>query len=64
VSQRKQRPRFRVVVLISTEPSGDALSGSSETITCDDLSTGLHEAFVAARRVFLTPRPLAAAGGV
>jgi hypothetical protein len=63
VSKRKQRPLFRVVVLLSSEPSGTAYSGRSEPITCEDISTGLHEAFVAARRVFLEP-PLTAAGGI
>ncbi|HET8932131.1 MAG TPA: hypothetical protein VFN67_01765 [Polyangiales bacterium] len=63
VSQRNHRPRFRVTVLLSSEPSGTAFSGRSEPITCDDLSKGLAEAFVAARRVFLEP-PLSAAGGV
>jgi hypothetical protein len=64
VSKRQKRPLFRVVVLLSSARAGDALSGRSDTITCQDLSAGLHEAFVAARRVFLTAQPLAVAGGV
>lgn len=62
VSRSQSRPRFHVVVLLSA--AGETLSGRSETITCDDLSVGLHQAFAAARRVFLERPPLAAAGGI
>jgi hypothetical protein len=60
---RSGRPRYHVVVLLSAAPADDARAGRSETIVCEDLTEGLHEAFVAARRVFLVPQPLAAAGG-
>lgn len=63
ISARKQRPRFRVQVLLSGEPCCAEYTGRSAAITCDDLSTGIHEAFADARRVFLEP-PLSAAGGV
>lgn len=63
ISQSKHRPRFRVVVLLSSEPSGASFSGRSEPITCEDISSGLHEAFAEARRTFLVP-PLSAAEGV
>lgn len=63
VSRSLKRPRFQIVVLLSAARAGDALSGRSETITCQDLSVGLHEAFAAARRTFLDPQPMAAVGG-
>jgi hypothetical protein len=63
VSRSQKRTRFRIVVLLSASRASDSLSGRSETITCADLSVGLHEAFAAARRVFLEPQPLAAVGG-
>lgn len=63
VSRSQKRPRFQIVVLLSAARAGDALTGRSEAITCQDLSAGLHEAFAAARRTFLGPQPLAAAGG-
>ena len=64
VSRSQKRPRFRVVVLLSAARAGDTWSGRSEAITCQDLQVGLHEAFAAARRVFLEPQPLAAVGGL
>lgn len=59
ISQRK-RSRFRVMVSLS---AADELSGRSDAITCDDVLTGLHEAFTEARRLFLVAPPLGAAGG-
>ena len=50
VSRSQRRPRFHIVVLLSAARAADTLSGRSETITCDDLSAGLHEAFASARR--------------
>jgi len=64
VSRSQKRPRYHVVVLLSAARAGDTLSGRSETIACEDLTEGLHEAFAAARSVFLEPQPLAAAGGL
>ena len=58
VSQRK-RSKFRVSVSLS---AADEMSGHSDAITCDDVSAGLHEAFIEARRMFLVAPPLGAAG--
>src|ERR1700761_1286090 len=59
VSPRK-RSKFRVMVSLS---AADDMSGHSDAITCDDVSSGLHEAFTEARRMFLLAPPLGAAEG-
>jgi hypothetical protein len=64
VPSSQKRPRFRVVVLLSSTGAGATLSGRSDIITCEELEVGLHEAFAEARSVFLEPQPLAAAGGL
>jgi hypothetical protein len=62
VSERKQSDRFRVVVMLSSSLAADTLRDSS-AVLCEDISVGLHAAFIEARELVAEPPPLVVAGG-